>query len=87
MHMPELLFWDGYMTLKFSKPCATHPFLCRPRISKKQYVLPNISAIQIQKERTLAAILTGYLYFKTKMGMAGLIFEPHPPNFENIYNF
>jgi hypothetical protein len=21
------------------------------------------------------------------MGMAGLIFEPHPPNFENQYNF
>ena len=25
--------------------------------------------------------------FKTKMGVAGLIFEPHPPNFENLYNF
>ena len=24
---------------------------------------------------------------QTKMGVAGLIFEPHPPNFENIYNF
>ena len=24
---------------------------------------------------------------KTKMGMAGLIFEPHSPNFENQYNF
>jgi hypothetical protein len=23
----------------------------------------------------------------TKMGMAGLMFEPHPPNFENLYNF
>ena len=21
------------------------------------------------------------------MGMAGLMFEPHPPNFENLYNF
>jgi hypothetical protein len=21
------------------------------------------------------------------MGVAGLIFEPHPPNFENLYNF
>ena len=29
----------------------------------------------------------GYLYIKTKMGVAGLIFEPHPPNFENQYNF
>jgi hypothetical protein len=29
----------------------------------------------------------GYLYIKTKMGMAGVIFEPHPPNFKNIYNF
>ena len=28
-----------------------------------------------------------YFYSKTKMGMAGVIFEPHPPNFENLYNF
>jgi hypothetical protein len=29
-----------------------------------------------------------YLYIKPKMGVAGLIiFEPHPPNFENQYNF
>jgi hypothetical protein len=27
-----------------------------------------------------------YLYIKTKMGGAGVIFEPHPPNFENLYN-
>ena len=27
------------------------------------------------------------LYFKTKMGVAGLIFEPHPPNFGNQYIF
>ena len=25
---------------------------------------------------------TNYLYFKTKTGVAGLIFEPHPPYFE-----
>ena len=31
--------------------------------------------------------LYGYLYIKTKIGMAGLIFQPHPPNFENQYNF
>ena len=31
--------------------------------------------------------IDGYLYIKTKMSMAGLIFEPHPPNFENQYNF
>ncbi len=24
---------------------------------------------------------------KSKMGMAGLMLEPHPPNFENLYNF
>ena len=29
----------------------------------------------------------GYLNVKIKMGVAGLIFEPHPPNFENQYNF
>ena len=29
----------------------------------------------------------GYLYFKTKMDMASIMFEPHPPNFENLYNF
>ena len=29
----------------------------------------------------------GYLYIKTKIGVAGLIFEPHPPNFENVYIF
>ena len=29
----------------------------------------------------------GYLYIKTKMCVIGLIFEPHPPNFENQYNF
>ena len=29
----------------------------------------------------------GYLYIKIKMGVAGLIFKPHPPNFENQYNF
>ena len=27
------------------------------------------------------------LYSKTKIGIAGVIFEPHPPNFENLYNF
>ena len=25
--------------------------------------------------------------FKTKMGVTGLMFEPHPLNFENLYNF
>ena len=29
----------------------------------------------------------GYLYFETKMGVAGLMIEPHPPNFEKLYNF
>ena len=24
---------------------------------------------------------------KTKMGVAGLMFEPRPPDFENLYNF
>jgi hypothetical protein len=28
-----------------------------------------------------------YLYSKNKMGVTGLIFEPHPPNFENLYKF
>ena len=28
-----------------------------------------------------------YLYFKTKMGVAGLMFEPHPPNFEIYTTF
>ena len=28
-----------------------------------------------------------YLCFKTKMGIAGWIFEPHPSNFEILYNF
>ena len=27
------------------------------------------------------------LYFKTKIGVAGLMLEPHPPNFENLYIF
>ena len=22
-----------------------------------------------------------------RIGVAGIIFEPHPPNFENLYNF
>ena len=26
-------------------------------------------------------------FMATKMGVAGLIFEPLPPNFENQYNF
>ena len=26
-------------------------------------------------------------FMATKMGVAGLVFEPHPPNFENLYNF
>ena len=29
----------------------------------------------------------GVLYFKTKMGMAGLFFEPYPPYFANQCNF
>ena len=29
----------------------------------------------------------GYLHFKTKMGVAGLLFEPRPPDFENLYTF
>ena len=28
-----------------------------------------------------------HLKFKIEMGMAGLVFEPHPPNFQNQYNF
>ena len=28
-----------------------------------------------------------HLKFKIEMGVAGLIFEPHPPNFQNQYNF
>jgi hypothetical protein len=27
------------------------------------------------------------VYYKTKMGVEGVIFESHPPNFENLYNF
>ena len=27
------------------------------------------------------------LIFQTKMGVAGLIFAPHPPNSETLYNF
>jgi hypothetical protein len=29
----------------------------------------------------------GYPYSKTKMDVAGLIFEPHASNFENQYHF
>ena len=29
----------------------------------------------------------GQLYFKIKMGVAGSIFESHPKNFQNQYNF
>ena len=29
----------------------------------------------------------GYLYSKNKMGVEGVIFESHLPNFENLYNF
>ena len=48
-----------------------------------------MSTTEIQKKRILAAKLMvyGHLYFKTKMGVAGLMFEPHPPNFEKLYNF
>ena len=36
---------------------------------------------------------TGPIYLKfwplifQEMGVAGLMFEPHPPNFEKLYNF
>ena len=40
-----------------------------------------------RKSETKNWHIYGYLYSKTKMGVAGLIFEPHPPNFENLYNF
>ena len=48
-----------------------------------------MSTIEIQKKKTLAAKLTNLWPLKRqiKMGVAGLIFEPHPPNFENLYNF
>ena len=39
------------------------------------------------KSETSRDIKNGYLNVKIKMGVAGLIFEPHPPNFENQYNF
>ena len=29
----------------------------------------------------------GHLYFQIQMGVACSIFEPHPPNFENLHNF
>ena len=29
----------------------------------------------------------GQLYLKTKMGVASLVFDPHPPNFANLHNF
>ena len=40
-------------------------------------------------ERTLAAKFTDLWLriHQTKMSVAGLIFESHPPNFENQYNF
>ena len=57
--------------------------------------------IQIQLVRLLVGILdraldpkgedsrfmTKYLNVKIEMGVAGLIFEPHLPNFENQDNF
>ena len=46
------------------------------------HTLQSTTEIQLQNWQ-----IYGYLYFKTKMGVAGVIFEPHPPNFENLYNF
>ena len=47
-----------------------------------------MSTTEIQKLRILAAKLTdyGYLCSKIKMGVAGLMLEPNPPNFENLHN-
>ena len=35
----------------------------------------------------MVRFIATYSYFKTKMDVAGLIFELHLPNFENQYNF
>ena len=52
----------------------------------------NTASLQFWKSETSRDIkqiwrIYGYLYFKTKMGVSGLMFEPHPPNFEKLYNF
>ena len=42
-------------------------------------IFENLKPVEISKN--------GYSYSKTKMGVAGVIFVPHPPNFEKLYNF
>ena len=44
-----------------------------------------MSTTKNQKKKTLAAKLTDLWPLRIKMGMAGLIFEPRPPNFEKFY--
>ena len=41
-------------------------------------IFENLKPVEISKN---------HFNIKTKMGIEGVIFEPHPPNFENLYNF
>ena len=43
-------------------------------------IFENLKPVEISKN------CFSYLYSKTKMGVADVIFEPRPPNFENHYN-
>jgi hypothetical protein len=49
-------------------------------------IFQNMKPVEISKN-LFNIIVYSYLYSKSKMGVAGVIFEPHPPNFENLYNF
>ena len=49
--------------------------------------MPMRRTFEISTQITLLKIDGFTATFKTKMGVAGLMLEPSPPNFENLYNF
>ena len=71
----KLLFLDYKKAFKLELICKNQMFYSISELFKRRGLL-------LQNWQKY-----GNLYIKTKMGVAGLIFEPHPSNFENQYNF
>ena len=87
-HQPKHVVFTAKISLKrfLCNSSITDFKICPLSGTNQSNMFYPISQLFKSKRRGLQ-LQYGCLYLKTKMGLAGLMFEPHPPNFENLYNF
>ena len=84
-----------FVNMLFERRCVPHTVLCTHQPGPNfdwldgslYFLTPAPPLLLHQYQPYFDEQIWGYLYSKIKMGLAGVIFEAHPPNFENLYNF